>query len=300
MRRQAAESASAARTLDRVATLVRAGITARRAWTVVAEREPALLPVARSIAAGATVAEGLCRVRGTGQAVWQDVAVLWAVAERTGSPVAPTLDALAAALRERADADRAVEVALAGPRASGRVVLALPVVGVLFGLMWGIESVRFLFASVLGWGCLVLAGGLVLCAGHWTRRLVARADPSGPVPGLGLELWAVALSSGGARSAASRVVAEAAGDRALPEAERTAITATLELADAVGVPAAGLLRAAATDVRRDTAADQLAAAERLGVLLVLPLGVCLLPAFVLVGIVPVIAGILSSTIAGLR
>lgn len=300
MRPRAAESVEAARVLDRVATLVRAGIAARRAWSVVADRDPTLEPLSRSIAEGGAVSDGLRRIRGEGTVVWQDVAVLWTVAERTGSPVAPTLDALALALRERADADRAVEVALAGPRASGRVVLALPGVGVLFGLMWGTDSLRFLFASVLGWVCLVAAGLLVLVARRWTRWLVARADPGGPVPGLGLELWAVALSAGGARSDASGVVAEAARDRVLSDPERIAIASTLDLADAVGVPAAGLLRAAATDVRRDTAAVQLAAAERLGVQLVLPLGVCLLPAFVLVGIVPVVAGILSSTVAGLR
>ncbi|MBK0296634.1 hypothetical protein IAE22_32210 [Bacillus sp. S34] len=48
------------------------------------------------------------------------------------------------------------------------------------------------------------------------------------------------------------------------------------------MPAAALLRAAAEDVRDDAAAAGLEAAERLAVRLVLPLGVCVLPAFVLV------------------
>jgi tight adherence protein B len=70
----------------------------------------------------------------------------------------------------------------------------------------------------------------------------------------------------------------------------------LELAQRAGVPAAALLRAAAEDVRDDAAAAGLAAAERLSVRLVLPLGVCVLPAFVLVGVVPVVVGVLSSTV----
>ncbi|WXF90273.1 hypothetical protein WDV91_12795 [Curtobacterium flaccumfaciens pv. flaccumfaciens] len=72
----------------------------------------------------------------------------------------------------------------------------------------------------------------------------------------------------------------------------------LDLARRAGVPAAGLLRRAAEDVRDEAAADGLVAAERLAVRLVLPLGVCVLPAFVLVGVVPVVVGVLSSTVGG--
>ncbi len=43
----------------------------------------------------------------------------------------------------------------------------------------------------------------------------------------------------------------------------------------------------------------LAGAERLAVRLVLPLGTCVLPAFVLIGVVPVVVGVLSSTVGGL-
>ncbi len=76
--------------------------------------------------------------------------------------------------------------------------------------------------------------------------------------------------------------------------------AALCLAQRAGVPAAGLLRRAAEDVRDDAAATGLAAAERLAVRLVLPLGTCVLPAFVLVGVVPVVVGVLSSTVVGAR
>lgn len=56
-----------------------------------------------------------------------------------------------------------------------------------------------------------------------------------------------------------------------------------------GVPVSRLLRTAAQDARRERAARATAAAARLGTRLVLPLGLCHLPAFVLVGIVPVLA-----------
>lgn len=55
-----------------------------------------------------------------------------------------------------------------------------------------------------------------------------------------------------------------------------------------GVAPAGALRATAAHLRRERQGAALAAAGRLGVRLVLPLAVCHLPAFVLVGLVPVL------------
>ena len=46
----------------------------------------------------------------------------------------------------------------------------------------------------------------------------------------------------------------------------------------------------AADRRRALRSDAHAAAQRAGIHAVLPLGVCFLPAFVLVGVVPVVAG----------
>lgn len=60
-----------------------------------------------------------------------------------------------------------------------------------------------------------------------------------------------------------------------------------------GTPLAGAVRRLADDRRARAAAAGLAAARRVGVQVVLPLGACFLPAFVLVGVVPVVAGVAS-------
>jgi hypothetical protein len=49
----------------------------------------------------------------------------------------------------------------------------------------------------------------------------------------------------------------------------------------------------AEDLRCDRAAAAEAAVRRVSVLAVLPLGLCFLPAFVLTGVVPVVASIVS-------
>ena len=58
-----------------------------------------------------------------------------------------------------------------------------------------------------------------------------------------------------------------------------------------GAPVAAAVARMAGDARLRAAADGEAAARRAGVLAVAPLGLCFLPAFVLLGVVPVIAGL---------
>ncbi|KGM08330.1 membrane protein, partial [Cellulomonas bogoriensis 69B4 = DSM 16987] len=60
-----------------------------------------------------------------------------------------------------------------------------------------------------------------------------------------------------------------------------------------GVPAVPALRDAADRHRRERQGRALEEAGRLGVRLVLPLGLCHLPAFVLVGLVPVLVSMAS-------
>lgn len=66
------------------------------------------------------------------------------------------------------------------------------------------------------------------------------------------------------------------------------IERALRLAWHSGAAAASLLESSADDLRRTDRRQAAAAAERLGVRLVLPLALCALPAFVLLGLAPVL------------
>jgi pilus assembly protein TadC len=63
-----------------------------------------------------------------------------------------------------------------------------------------------------------------------------------------------------------------------------------------GAALAGALTRVADDLRADRAVAAEAAAHRAGVLIVLPLGLCFLPAFVLAGLVPVIVAVLGDVL----
>ncbi|HEY0117884.1 MAG TPA: type II secretion system F family protein [Cellulomonas sp.] len=72
-----------------------------------------------------------------------------------------------------------------------------------------------------------------------------------------------------------------------------AVATALEPAWASGASPVPLLRTAADRLRSRRRAETRAAAGRLGVQLVVPLGLCHLPAFVLIGLVPVVVSLAS-------
>lgn len=70
----------------------------------------------------------------------------------------------------------------------------------------------------------------------------------------------------------------------------------LSFAYATGAPSASMLQAAAEQARAQRRQDSERRAEELGVKMMLPLGACFLPAFILVGVVPVVISMLPETL----
>ncbi|ABP56467.1 type II secretion system F family protein [Salinispora tropica] len=81
---------------------------------------------------------------------------------------------------------------------------------------------------------------------------------------------------------------------AVPGAERL-VGAALRSATS-GASLAGALTRLADDLRADRTTAAEATAQRSGVLIVLPLGLCFLPAFILAGLVPVIVAVLGDVL----
>ncbi|TFB73328.1 hypothetical protein E3O06_08880 [Cryobacterium glaciale] len=239
------------------------------------------------------------RGEGAGQAerAWLGLAAAWQVATQAGAPLAGCLRELAASLRELAQVQRDLEVALAAPRATARLVMVLPVIGVLFGSLMGFDSLRTLFATVPGLVCLAGGALLMLAAAWWSRALVRRAAPTELTPGLRLELMAIAMSGGGSVDRSRALVQAAAGRYGIAsDSHVDPIDRVLDLSMRAGVPAAELLRSEAEQLRRDARSAGQRRAATLSVTLMLPLGLCVLPAFMLVGVVPLLISVLSSTL----
>lgn len=314
-----------ARSVEALAVLLDAGISPVSVWAYLAEdaEHPAMRGAAGRVAAGVPPSEALAdasrwrrAVRATarskrGRPVKREragldhgmatVAAAWAVAEHAGAALAPALRGAATALRDRAETARDVRTSLAGPRATARLMAWLPLVGVVMAYAIGVDVVGALAGGPLGWGA---AGGGVslMAAGRaWTARLVREASRAGPVAGAEPELMAIALAGGMSPGRARLLVAETKERIGLRAAEDggSSVDRVLRIAERAGAPAIELLSAEALQERRVARAKGRTGAELLGVRLLLPLGICVLPAFVLLGVVPVILAMMSSTFTGL-
>jgi tight adherence protein B len=232
-------------------------------------------------------------------AAWRMCEASLAVAAAAGAPVAGVLERLAASTRDRAAGLRAVDVALAAPRSTARLVAALPAIGIGFGFVLGFDPIGALLGSPIGLVALVLGLSLGGVAWLWSRRIVAAAARGAPTAGLELELVAVALAGGVSPDRARAIVAAALVEHELVGVDGDMLDETLALALAAGVPARGLLAAEAGAARmRERLAGQ-ERAERASVRLVVPLGVCVLPAFGLLAIVPLVLTMLRAAMPSL-
>ncbi|WP_185202413.1 type II secretion system F family protein [Glaciihabitans sp. INWT7] len=294
--------------VQRLGVLLAAGVAPASGWAYVAEAAhgsaaAGARAVADVAARGGSVTEAIVSVasaRRADRAAWRGLAAAWLVATEAGAPLAPTLSELSATLRSLAQNQRDVETALAGPVATARMVMVLPAVGILFGLALGFDSLHVLVATPPGLVCLALGILLMGLAQLWNRKLLRGARPTNLTPGLTLDLMAIAVSGGASLSRAQGAVAgarEACGID--PDDGDAAIAEVLELSRRAGVPAAALLRAEAVEARRSARSAGERAAATLGVTLMLPLGVCILPAFMLLGVAPLLIAVLSSTVTGL-
>lgn len=112
-------------------------------------------------------------------------------------------------------------------------------------------------------------------------------------PSLAADLVAAMLEAGLPAGAALDVLRSCLRDLDLAEPpELTEVTAALALAQRSGLAPAGLVRAAAAQRRRARTAARTVAAQRLSVLVVLPMGLCLLPAFLLLTVAPFVLALL--------
>ncbi|KRC60581.1 hypothetical protein ASE14_06170 [Agromyces sp. Root81] len=303
----AAEVDAIAALTERLAVLLAAGVPAVSAWSHVgAESAPAPDAEVLSFAASAAqrgdpvapaIAEALQAHPGA-SAAWPVLAAAWRVAAESGAPLAGSLRELAAVLRDEAQLRREVRAALAGPAASARLVMALPAIAVLFGATLGFDTLGVLFGNPIGLVCLAL-GLACLWGGHrWNTALAARAGRSRADAGLELELLAIAMSSGVSIDRA-RALARGTIERYVPHAgDGAEVDAVLGLAARAGAPVAELLRAEAFRLRRAARSAGIERAAALGVRLMLPLGLCVLPAFVLLGVAPLMISVVTGTLGG--
>jgi tight adherence protein B len=107
--------------------------------------------------------------------VWGELAACFDIAEASGCPLADVLTRFAAQLEAEDDAEAARQTALAGPKATARLLTWLPLLGLGLGTVLGVDPVEILLQTPLGMAA--LAAGVVLTAAGrvWSSQLVRAA-----------------------------------------------------------------------------------------------------------------------------
>lgn len=252
------------------------------------------------------------------------------MSESAGAPLATSLERAAEHAEERIDALLGRQSALAAPRATGRILSWLPLLGLGLGVLMGSDPVGVLTGSILGALTGLFGLGLAFAGRRWTAALVHRAEVESTRAGhtggeqalnaptvdtaLVLELLAAQLRAGLAPLAALGTLAEALNSRPLytvcqrlqmgsswGSAWSGSAAGTFgELRDALapaytgGAPSTALLLSLADAHRLSERRAAERAAGKLSVALVVPLGLCSLPAFICLGIVPIIISLLPT------
>ncbi|MEJ6489597.1 type II secretion system F family protein [Leucobacter sp. USCH14] len=278
---------------ERAAALLRGGVPPARAFAVIAadaSSTSATGVIAARITDGVPIPSALAA---NDAPEWRVLAVAWRLAEECGAPLAPALQRIAYALRELDQMRERRSVLLAGPRATVRMVAALPILALLLGVLLGFDPVPVLL-SPAGAVIASVGTGLLGVGVHWSRVMQRRAANDDQIAGLPFELMWVALGGGAPPPAAARHVVDRVdhyGAEWVPFdgfCSGSSLHSTLAAAESAGVPMRPLLLEQADAERVASAARLEREAERLGVRVLLPLGVCVLPAFIVLGVVPVV------------
>lgn len=228
----------------------------------------------------------------------------------SGAPLADVLASAADSLNQLEEGVKAQQIAFAGPRLSARVLTALPVVGLLGGELLGAAPFEWFLSGPMPFAVLLFGLGFAVAGHLMSQRLIATAA-RGQREALRAPILCD-LAGAGLRGGGSVPAVLAAMGQALQEPSFERVSAELLLgarweeaweplppsggllATALqpawedGVAPKPLLHQSAMDARRRAVTSSKEAAERLAVKLALPLGLLLLPAFILLGLIPIL------------
>ena len=212
----------------------------------------------------------------------QDLNQILELTAQVGGQLAATLDRFATGLLTREQNKTELELAVAGPKASSRLVMSLPILVFVGAGIAGIPIFEVLRSPSIVWLSLLLGVLLFWLGTRWTNRLLKRAEPRAEDPGLEIERLAIAVKAGLPLKAA----AETVGASQTSELQ--------ELAAGSGMALYELLIERANSQRLDQFNRDRMRIQKTSVSVLWPLGLTVLPAFVLIAIIPVGAALIKN------
>ncbi|WP_051259271.1 hypothetical protein [Schaalia suimastitidis] len=235
-----------------------------------------------------------------------------------GAPLADILESTAAGIDEAEAAHDARAVAAAGALTSARILVAMPLVGVALAQVIGANPIARFGDGASGSISLAVGVAFFVSGLGITTTLLRRARHSvrygldGPMI---CDLATAGLEAGAAIPTVIEALGNACEDTAVAAIGRrlrvgmswrgawrgvdepwNILAQSLEPAWCDGASPTVLLARTAAQIRARRLVEARIDAEKLGVRLVLPLGACLLPAFIALGVVPIVLFLVESGI----
>jgi tight adherence protein B len=216
---------------------------------------------------------------------------IWGLATRLGGSAAASIESLGSSFLAQAKHSREVELAFAGPKATAKLVSVLPILGLVLAQLLGMNPGKAIFTNPIGFVSVALGGILMILGRVWAKAILLKAKPGEVDPGLFFDAIQIGLSAG---LPLSQSTSEASAALPSPGEGLERVEHLAELTRRSGASISHLVRSAAHEARDAKRFQESEAIAKLSVRLMIPLGVVVLPAFVLTTIAPIAISLLSN------
>lgn len=203
--------------------------------------------------------------------------------QQFGAPLGPTLRILQQFDIVKADVEAELENSQAIPKATRTLLLWLPAFAILLGQLVGLNPLSGL-SNPLGLASFAVAGGLLLIGASWSKKMLASAHGSFLKPASDLLIFQLAIKSGVGLAHAKALAIQVGSD-----SQTTQDLVVLSMQTGVGL--GPLIDAKIRALVLSGRTEALVQARELSVRLLIPLGLTVLPAFLLLTTVPMLIGI---------
>ncbi len=223
--------------------------------------------------------------------------LLMAVCQEAGGSPVLALRNLEKIAELQQESEAKLRVAGAMPKATARLVLLLPLGSTLFGQLLGLGSVAVFFESLPALVSLLIGLLLLISAQAWSQRIINSTNKLRQGNEIVFDAIALCLDAGLPLRQSHEVSTNAfAKNFEIEVADETKsdLAELVRFAELSGAPTAKLLRNCAEESRRQAAYAQAENLERVSIRLLAPLAVFVLPAFVLITVLPITISLITN------
>jgi tight adherence protein B len=227
----------------------------------------------------------------------QQFEFIWGLAFQIGGPITLALERLAEVFDRQQKNLSEIQLAFAGPQATARLVSWLPLAALALAQLVGMNPLGAITGSIAGLVSVLLGAGLLAVGQRWSKRLLEKADSKSLDPGAFIDAVLIGLQAGlplRKSEAAAQEHFKVVFQQEVTEKDIAVIKSVAELARDSGAALTKILAAEADQLREQERYEISEKIARLGIRLMIPLGVAVLPAFILIAIVPIAISLLSN------